>query len=92
VLFIGTLLSAFSLVLGINGWEISRLWLYLVASAMFILVGVQLIVYWILFRVLDELSQRELTENSTKPFDDDEDKDTSSVLITKTHYEAETGK
>ncbi len=92
VLFIGTLLSAFSLVLGINGWEISRLWLYLVASAMFILVGVQLIVYWILFRVLDELSQRELTGNSTKPFDDDEDKDTSSVVITKTHYEAETGK
>ena len=32
------------------------------SSAMFILVGVQLIIYWILMRVLEELSQRgELT-------------------------------
>jgi len=27
-------------------------------SAMFILVGIQLIIYWILMRVLEELSQR----------------------------------
>lgn len=64
VLIIGGSLSIFSLILGVRGWEISRLWLYLVASALFILVGVQLIVYWILFRVLDELSQRDLAESS----------------------------
>jgi hypothetical protein len=49
-----------SLVLGLNGWEIARLWLYLLGSAMFILLGAQLIIYWILLRVLDELSQREI--------------------------------
>ena len=61
-LLAGLLLGALSTLLGVDGWEISRLWLYLLGSAMFILVGVQLIIYWILMRVLDELSHRgELT-------------------------------
>ena len=58
-LLVGLLLGGASTVLGINGWEIARLWLYLLGSAMFILVGVQLIIYWILMRVLEELSQRQ---------------------------------
>lgn len=58
-LFGGLAVGVTSLVLGVNGWEIARLWLYLLGSAMFILVGIQLIIYWILLRVLDELSQRE---------------------------------
>jgi hypothetical protein len=49
-----------SLVLGLNGWEVGRLWLYLLGSAMSILLGVQLIIYWILLRVLDELSRRDV--------------------------------
>ena len=44
----------------INGWEIARLWLYLLGSAMLTLVGVQLVVYWVLLRVLEELSQRDI--------------------------------
>jgi glycosyltransferase involved in cell wall biosynthesis len=52
-------LGLVSLVLGISGWEVSRLWLYLLGAAMLTLVGVQLMLYWILMRVLDELSQRE---------------------------------
>lgn len=55
----GAALGSVSLFLGIRGWEIARLWLYLLGSAMMILVGVQLVIYWILLRVLDELSQRE---------------------------------
>jgi glycosyltransferase involved in cell wall biosynthesis len=55
----GLLIGVASLLLGLNGWEIARLWLYLLGSAMFILVGVQLVIYWILMRVLEELSQRE---------------------------------
>jgi glycosyltransferase involved in cell wall biosynthesis len=55
---VGLLLGGVSIVLGVNGWDISRLWLYLLGSAMFILVGVQLVIYWILMRVLEELSQR----------------------------------
>jgi hypothetical protein len=56
----GLVLAVASFALGINGWEISRLWLYLLGSAMLILIGVQLIIYWILMRVLEELSQREI--------------------------------
>jgi glycosyltransferase involved in cell wall biosynthesis len=59
-IIVGLIIGAISLVLGMNGWEISRLWLYLLGSAMFILVGVQLLIYWVLMRVLEELSQREM--------------------------------
>jgi glycosyltransferase involved in cell wall biosynthesis len=54
----GLIVALVSLFLGIRGWEISRLWLYLLGSAMLILIGVQLIIYWLLQRVLAELSQR----------------------------------
>lgn len=56
----GLILAFVSLGLGVTGWEVSRLWLYMLTSAMFILVGAQLVIYWILLRVLGELSQREL--------------------------------
>lgn len=56
---IGLTVGLTSVLLGVNGWDIDRLWLYLLGSAMFTLVGVQLIIYWILMRVLEELSQRE---------------------------------
>ena len=49
--------------LGISGWDIARLWLYLLGSAMLILIGVQLMVYWVLLRVLEELCQREFRTN-----------------------------
>jgi len=55
----GLIIGIVSISLGMSGWEINRLWLYLLGRAMFILVGVQLILYWILMRVLEELSQRE---------------------------------
>jgi len=57
---IGLSLAGVSLVLGLNGWEIARLWLYLLGSAMLLLLGVQLVTYWLLMRVLEELSQRDL--------------------------------
>ncbi len=56
---IGMLIGFFSLVLSLSGWEISRLWFYLMLGAMVFLIGVQLFVYWILLRVLAELSQRD---------------------------------
>jgi glycosyltransferase involved in cell wall biosynthesis len=56
----GLILGIASLVLGISGWEISRLWLYLLGSAMLLLTGSQLFIYWLLMRVLDDLSHREL--------------------------------
>lgn len=59
-MFVGFVLAAVSLSLGIGGWEIERLWLYFLGAAMLTLVGVQLFLYWILLRVLAELGQREL--------------------------------
>ena len=56
----GLILALSSLILSTNGWEMTRLWFYLLGSAMLFLVGVQLIIYWILLRVLDDLSQREI--------------------------------
>lgn len=56
----GLVAGGASLALGLNGWEIGRLWLYLLGSAMSILLGVQLFIYWILLRVLDELSRRDI--------------------------------
>jgi glycosyltransferase involved in cell wall biosynthesis len=58
--FAGVLLGVISFFLGINGWDIDRLWLYLLGGAMFILSGVQLVIYWVLMKVLEELSHREL--------------------------------
>jgi len=60
VLLVGFVIASISLLLGIRGWEIARLWLYFLGSAMFIILGIQLIVFWVLMRVLEELSQREI--------------------------------
>jgi glycosyltransferase involved in cell wall biosynthesis len=56
---IGLITGIISLVLGVSGWEISRLWFYLLISAMLTLVGLQFTIYWLLMRVLEELSRRE---------------------------------
>ena len=66
--WMGTLAMVLGLVLGIGSlslaisqsWPIQRIWLYLLGSAMATLVGLQLIIYWILLRVLEQLSQREI--------------------------------
>lgn len=63
----GVGLAVTSLVLGLGGWEIARLWLYLLGAALLFLTGVQLVIYWILLRVLEELSQRELAVGRPTP-------------------------
>ena len=55
----GLLLGAVSLGFGFSGWPVSRLWLWLLGSAMLILVGVQLMVSWTIMRILEGLAQRE---------------------------------
>jgi glycosyltransferase involved in cell wall biosynthesis len=49
-----------AIVVLLQGWEVARLWLYLMGSATLILIGIQLSISWLLMRVLDELSQREV--------------------------------
>lgn len=56
---VGLVIALVSLALGVQGWNIDRLWFYLLGSAMLFLAGIQLIIYWLLLRILEELSKRE---------------------------------
>jgi hypothetical protein len=53
-------IGAASLAFGLRGWAVSRLWLYFLGSALFILMGVQLVISWLQMRVLEELSRRDI--------------------------------
>ena len=59
-IFVGMTICLVALTLGLQGWEIQRLWFYLLGSALIFLSGVQLVIYWLLLRILEELSQREI--------------------------------
>lgn len=54
------LLIALITVIGVGEWDIGRLWLYGFGSAMLILLGVQLVIYWLVLRILDELNKQDL--------------------------------
>jgi glycosyltransferase involved in cell wall biosynthesis len=56
----GVGLGGLSLALSLNSWAIERLWLYLLAGTMLALMGLQMMLFWVLMRVLETLSQREL--------------------------------
>jgi hypothetical protein len=56
----GLIAGAASLGFGFSGWPVSKLWLYLLGSAMLILVGMQLMISWVVMRILEGLNQREL--------------------------------
>lgn len=59
----GLIVGLVSILLGASGWELARIWLYLLGSAMLFLIGVQMIISWLLIRVLEELKDRdELTD------------------------------
>ena len=66
---VGLILALVSLALSVRGWDVSRVWLYFLGSAMLMLVGIQLVIYWLLMRVLAELNQREdLTKQDMNGF------------------------
>lgn len=58
VLLLGAGIAAASMVLGLGGWPIERLWLWLVGSAMFVLTGTQLLISWLLQAVLRAIRER----------------------------------
>jgi hypothetical protein len=58
VFVLGTALAVIILTMGLNGWDMTRIWMYLLGAAMMTLVGVQLMINWFLVRILGELSQR----------------------------------
>jgi glycosyltransferase involved in cell wall biosynthesis len=55
----GASLAAASMALGLDRWESSRLWLWLCSSALFLLAGLQLILFRMLIRVLDVIHLRD---------------------------------
>lgn len=59
-MLLGTVVGLVSFFMGLNGWPIERLWLYFLVAAMLALQGLELFVFWIIVRVLEELSQREI--------------------------------
>jgi hypothetical protein len=59
-MLVGLVIAVFAVSLGVNGWQIDRLWFYLLASALSFLAGIQLFIYWLLLRTLDEINQREI--------------------------------
>lgn len=59
----GLVIAGVAVVLGIGGWDMGQLWLYGLASAMLILLGVELVTFWVIFRVLDELNTQAMREN-----------------------------
>ncbi len=59
----GLVLGAGSLGFALGGWPMERLWLYLLGAAMLVLTGLQLSVFWVIMRVLEELNQREILVN-----------------------------
>jgi glycosyltransferase involved in cell wall biosynthesis len=56
----GLVAGVSSLTLSLGGWTIERLWFWGLGAAMLLVVGLQLIVFWLIMRVLEELSQREI--------------------------------
>lgn len=59
----GLAITGVAVILGIGGWDMGQLWLYGLASAMLILLGVELVTFWVIFRVLDELNTQAMREN-----------------------------
>ncbi len=56
----GIALGIASLALGMNGWDITRLWFWQLLAAMSGLVGLQLVISWFIMRALEELSRRDI--------------------------------
>ncbi len=56
---VGVIVAGASLFLGLQGWAVSRLWLYYLTSACLALVGIQLSIAWVQMQVLDTLRLRE---------------------------------
>ena len=56
---LGLVIGISSLGLSLGGWQMDRLWFWLLSGAMLTVLGLQLVVFWLIMRVLDELGRRE---------------------------------
>jgi hypothetical protein len=58
LLLVGLAVSGGRLALALRGWAIERLWLYLTGSAMALLIGLELSLWWLMASVLRQLSRQ----------------------------------
>ena len=58
----GNTMAVVLLIVAVSGGTLEQMWLWMIASAMAILIGVQLIVARVIMNVLDDLSQREIKQ------------------------------
>jgi glycosyltransferase involved in cell wall biosynthesis len=56
---LGIVVALVSFTLALNGWTLTQLWLYYLASASFALVGIQLMIAWVQMQVFDTLRIRD---------------------------------
>lgn len=56
---LGAIFALVAFIMAEQGWAIERLWLYLLAGTMVVLIGIQLILFWVIARVLQELRLRQ---------------------------------
>jgi glycosyltransferase involved in cell wall biosynthesis len=55
----GTVMGILSLIFGLKGWQITRLWFYQLGSALFLLAGMQFVLFRMLIRVMHALKLRQ---------------------------------
>ena len=66
---LGIVLALTSMIAGNGAWNLERIWLWLLVSALFVLVGTQVVISWILARVLEKLAQRDAVVRRELPVD-----------------------
>jgi hypothetical protein len=59
---VGVVAAVILLIVSINGATLEQMWLWMIAGAMAILIGIQLIVARVIMNVLADLSQREIKQ------------------------------
>jgi len=60
LMVVGLVVGAVAAAVGAQGWDATRLALYLVGAALLVLFGLQLVVSWLLMRVLADVAAREV--------------------------------
>jgi len=58
-LALGLGLGAFSFIMAMTGWDVTKLWFYYLISASLTLIGLQLVITWVQVKVLDALRVRD---------------------------------
>lgn len=56
----GIVLSAVAFASSLGGWDMERLWFYLLASGLLVMTGLELVIAWLIMRILEELARREV--------------------------------